>query len=109
LVVPGTEGALGSRRHTWDCYAGQKARDEVRAGEVVKSAVEGCLPGASVVVDEERVQIDPATTRGGQLDAVGPPVGLDRVAQSSQHREGGLLAFASKSPVPGQVGDEEQR
>ncbi len=91
-LVPGAEQALSRRRDARHGRAVQGADGEEGAGEVVKAATEGGLTGAAVLLDEQRVQVHPASAGSGQLDPVGSPIDPHRVAEPGQDRQGGLLA-----------------
>jgi hypothetical protein len=53
----------------------------------VPSAVQRCLPGVALVVDDQRVNVHPAAPRHHQFHPVGPPVGFDLVAHGAKRRE----------------------
>ncbi len=69
------DGDAGNRN------ASQRAGDEEGPRKDVETPVEGRLPGAAVLVDEQWVQVHPTAARSMQLDPVGTPVGLLGVAQ----------------------------
>jgi len=58
----------------------------------VEPPVERRLAGATVLIDEQGVQVHPTAARSMQLDPVGTPVGLHGVAHLSQDGQGRLFA-----------------
>jgi len=58
----------------------------------MEAAVEGGLARAAILREQQRVQINPTSTGADQLHPVRPPVGLHRVAEPVQNRQGGPLA-----------------
>lgn len=70
--------------------AGNRNRAKLADGEegtrkLMPAATERCLSSVAVVVDHERMNIDPAPTRGDEFHTVRSPVGLDGVAHVVQY------------------------
>jgi hypothetical protein len=87
VLVALVNRAAALRRSGRAPSAAQFPNGEPGAVEVVVAALESCLPRTSIRLEQQRVHVDPSSSRCDQLNPVGPPIGIHDVAQLLQHGE----------------------
>jgi hypothetical protein len=81
--------------------ASQRAGDEERPRKHVEPPVERRLAGATVLIDEQGVQVHPTAARSMQLDPVGTPVGV--AARGQYWTVRALGGSRGRSPGPPEI------
>lgn len=90
-LIAGVEEALRFDRDARNAAPPDSTQGKEGTRKLVPASTEGGLTGIAVAVDDQRVQVNPATTGGHELHPVWPPIGLDDVPQLMERVENLLL------------------